>query len=113
ERRCREVVHSLRCSESRPFVCPASYKGFDYVKMIGELRPALPDLKAVCVLGGGPAGAAGLLSLDVLLENPGAAPPPSAGQRSNDVMRMAFTSGTTGHPKGVIHSPNTTLPTRR
>jgi len=111
--RSREVDYILRFSESRAFVCPASFKGFDYVKMIGELRPGLPDLKAVCVLGGGPAGAAGLLSLDALLENAGAAPPPSAGQRSNDVMRMAFTSGTTGNPKGVIHSHNTTLSTCR
>src|SRR5439155_437585 len=36
-----------------------------------------------------------------------------AGQRANDVMRMAFTSGTTGNPKGVIHSHNTTLSTCR
>jgi len=110
--RSREVDYILRFSESRAFVCPASFKGFDYVKMISELRPGLPDLKAVCVLGG-PAGAAGLVSLDALVENAGAVPPPSAGQRGNDVMRMAFTSGTTGNPKGVIHSHNTTLSTCR
>src|SRR2546428_470597 len=28
---------------------------------------------------------------------------------ANDVMRMAFTSGTTGNPKGVTHNFNTTL----
>jgi len=110
--RSREVDYILRFSESRAFVCPASIKGFDYVKMIGELRPGLPDLSAVCVLGG-PAGAAGVVSLDALVENAGAVPPPSAGQRANDVMRMAFTSGTTGNPKGVIHSHNTTLSTCR
>ena len=32
---------------------------------------------------------------------------------ANDVMRMAFTSGTTGNPKGVTHSYNTTLPACR
>ena len=110
--RSREVDYILRFSESRAFVCPASFKGFDYVKMIGELRPGLPDLSAVCVLGG-PAGAASVVSLDALVENAGAVPPPSAGQRANDVMRMAFTSGTTGNPKGVIHSHNTTLSTCR
>ena len=110
--RSREVDYILRFSESRAFVCPASFKGFDYVKMIGELRPGLPDLSAVCVVGG-PAGAAGVVSLDALVENAGAVPPPSAGQRANDVMRMAFTSGTTGNPKGVIHSHNTTLSTCR
>jgi non-ribosomal peptide synthetase component E (peptide arylation enzyme) len=112
--RSREVDYILRFSESRAFVCPASFKGFDYVKMIGELRPGLPDLKAVCVLAspGGPL-AAGLVPLDALVENPAVGPPPGAGQQADDVMRMAFTSGTTGNPKGVIHSHNTTLSTCR
>ncbi|MGH7305230.1 MAG: AMP-binding protein, partial [Candidatus Rokuibacteriota bacterium] len=111
--RSREVDYILRFSESRAFVCPASFKGFDYVKMIGELRPGLPDLKAVCILGSaGGSAAAGLVSLDALAENT-AAPPPDAGQQADDVMRMAFTSGTTGNPKGVIHSHNTTLSTCR
>src|SRR3989441_10575963 len=98
--RSREVDYILRFSESRAFVCPASFKSFDYVKMIGELRPGLPDLQAVCVLGS-PAGGAtsGLVSLDALLENAAAVPSPGAGQGANDVMRMAFTSGTTGNPK--------------
>src|SRR5436309_2202790 len=113
--RSREVEYILRFSESRAFVCPASFKSFDYVKMSAELRPGLPDLKAVCVLGSPATGGAapGLVSLDSMVENAGAAAPPGAGQRANDVMRMAFTSGTTGNPKGVIHSHNTTLSTCR
>ena len=112
--RSREVDYILRFSESRAFVCPAHFKGFDYVKMIGELRPGLPDLKAVCVLGSPSGGAtSGLVSLDALVDNTAAVPPPGGGQGANDVMRMAFTSGTTGNPKGVIHSHNTTLSTCR
>jgi non-ribosomal peptide synthetase component E (peptide arylation enzyme) len=112
--RSREVDYILRFSESRAFVCPARFKSFDYVKMIGELRPGLPDLKTVCVLGSPSGGAtSGLVSLDELVENAAAVPPPGAGQGANDVMRMAFTSGTTGNPKGVIHSHNTTLSTCR
>ena len=109
--RSREVDYILRFSESRAFVCPASFKSFDYVKMIGELRPGLPDLQAVCVLGG--AAGPGRVSLDALVENASAVAPPGAQQGANDVMRMAFTSGTTGNPKGVIHSHNTTLSTCR
>jgi non-ribosomal peptide synthetase component E (peptide arylation enzyme) len=112
--RSREVDYILKFSESRAFVCPASFKSFDYVKMIGALRPGLPDLKAVCVLGSPAGGAApGLVSLEALIENAAAVAPPGAGQQANDVMRMAFTSGTTGNPKGVIHSHNTTLSTCR
>jgi non-ribosomal peptide synthetase component E (peptide arylation enzyme) len=112
--RSREVDYILRFSESHAFVCPARFKSFDYVKMIGELRPGLPDLKAVCVLGSLSGGAmSGLVSLDALAEDAAAVPPPAAGQGANDVMRMAFTSGTTGNPKGVIHSHNTTLSTCR
>src|SRR5213594_4746577 len=69
--RSREVDYILRFSESRAFVCPASFKSFDYVKMIAELRPGLPDLKAVCVLGSPATGGAapGLVSLDSMVEN--------------------------------------------
>src|SRR6266851_7431182 len=49
--RSREVDYILRFSESRAFVCPARFKGFDYVGMIDGLHPRLPDLELVCVLG--------------------------------------------------------------
>src|SRR5688572_18834500 len=41
--RSREVEYILRFSESRAFVCPATFKGFDYVEMIRQLRPGLTD----------------------------------------------------------------------
>src|SRR2546421_8339342 len=59
--RSREVDYILRFSESRAFVCPARFKDFDYVRMIAELRPRLPDLRVVCVLG---AREPGVVSLD-------------------------------------------------
>jgi non-ribosomal peptide synthetase component E (peptide arylation enzyme) len=106
--RAREVEYIVRFSESRAFVCPASFKNFDYVAMLRALRAALPGLKTVLVLGGGDQDT---VSLDDLIYGP-AAPPPLAAYRmpSSAVMRMAFTSGTTGNPKGVTHSFDTTLP---
>src|SRR5881628_1693465 len=63
--RSREVEYILRFSESRAYVAPASFKDFDYVAMIKELRPGLPALEAVLVLGG--TGLPGTVSLDDLI----------------------------------------------
>jgi len=110
--RSREVEYILRFSESRAFVCPGSFKSFDYVAMVQELRPRLPDLTSVLVLGGD--GAEGTVALEPIIDGTRALPPLVARTMgANDVMRMAFTSGTTGNPKGVTHSFNTTLPACR
>src|SRR5437867_6231197 len=116
--RSREVEYIVRFSESRAFVCPATFKGFDYVEMVRSLRPKLTGLKAVLVLGGGDASSAGpvaldagTFSLDDLIYGPTPPPPLKPYRMAPDaIMRMAFTSGTTGNPKGVTHSFETTLP---
>jgi non-ribosomal peptide synthetase component E (peptide arylation enzyme) len=107
--RSREVEYFLKFSESRSFVCAASFKNFDYVTMIQELRPQLPDLQSVLVLGGN--GTEDSVDLDPIIDGSRTLPAlvPHA-MSANDVMRMAFTSGTTGNPKGVTHTFNTTLP---
>src|SRR6266700_409627 len=63
--RSREVEYILRFSESRAYVAPASFKDFDYVAMIKELRPGLPALESVLVLGG--TGVPGTVPLDELI----------------------------------------------
>src|SRR5207253_560025 len=109
--RSREVEYIVRFSESRAFVCPATFKGFDYVEMMRSLRPKLTGLEAVLVLGGGDADT---VSLDHLIYGLTAPPPLKPYRMAPDaVMRMAFTSGTTGNPKGVTHSFATTLPAAR
>jgi acyl-CoA synthetase (AMP-forming)/AMP-acid ligase II len=106
--RSREVEYIVRFSQSRAFVCPATFKGFDYVEMVRSLRPTLTGLKAVLVLGG---GGPDTVSLDDLMYGPTPPPPLKPyGMAPDAIMRMAFTSGTTGNPKGVTHSFETTLP---
>ena len=110
--RSREVEYILRFSESRAFVCPASFKNFDYVAMVQDLRPQLPDLTLILVLGGD--GTEGTVALDPIIDGTRTLPPLEPRTiGADDVMRTAFTSGTTGNPKGVTHSFNTTLPACR
>src|ERR1051326_2029000 len=110
--RSREVSYILRFSRSCAYVCTESFKGFDYPGMVRTLMQELPDLRFICVVDG--AGEDGTVSLaNELATTP---PRPSAervAMSSNEVFRMAFTSGTIGNPKCVLHSFNTTLPAFR
>ena len=76
--------------------------------MIDELRPELPNLKTVVVAG--ETTIQNVSSLEAGLASATPIDPSTRVHTSPDaVMRMAFTSGTTGDPKGVMHSFNTTL----
>jgi len=106
--RRREVEYILRFSNSKAFVCASNFKGFDYAAMIDELRPELANLKTVVV-----SGDTVVKNVHSLEQGLAAATPMPAAERiqmsPDAIMRMAFTSGTTGDPKGVMHSFNTTL----
>jgi acyl-CoA synthetase (AMP-forming)/AMP-acid ligase II len=110
--RSREVSYILRFSHSRAYVCAQDFKGFDYPGMVRALMPDLPDLRFICVVDG--AGENDTVSLAAELAT---TPPLPQSERvamsTDEVCRMAFTSGTTGNPKCVLHSFNTTLPAFR
>jgi non-ribosomal peptide synthetase component E (peptide arylation enzyme) len=108
--RIRELDYILRFSDSRAFVCAREFKGFDYVAMARELRARLPSLSHIVVSGGASDPDAKIWSLEGGIT---ANAPLAAAERvimsSDEIFRMAFTSGTTGDPKCVLHSFNTTL----
>jgi len=109
--RVRELDYILRFSGSRALICPATFKGFDYVAMARQLRVAIPELAHVIVAG---AGADGELNLEQgIADSQPLAPAERVRMSADQVYRMAFTSGTTGNPKCVLHSFNTTLPAVR
>ena len=105
--RIRELDYILKFSGSRAFVCVREFKGFDYLGMARTLQMGNPALTHVIVSGGAGEGAYDL-DAGIAAARP-IAPEDRAAMTTEQVFRMAFTSGTTGNPKCVLHSFNTTL----
>lgn len=104
-----ELLFMLRHGEAKAFVSPSMFRGFNHEAMAEGMRPELPDLQHIIVLGG-----AGENSFEALLQDPEFEE--DKGLRSlvtsnlpgaNDVCQLIYTSGTTGEPKGVMHTANT------
>jgi acyl-CoA synthetase (AMP-forming)/AMP-acid ligase II len=110
--RAVEVEYILKFSKSRVYVCAGEFKGFDYLAMIRGLRAQLPDLNLVICVDD--VTAADVTSFAAVVNRtPEIADADRVHMSALDVMRMCFTSGTTGNPKGVLHCFNTTLGTCR
>ncbi len=108
--RATEVEYILAFSNSKAYVCASQFKGFDYLEMIDTMRARLPQLKLVVCVDA--VERADVASFAKVVD---ATPEIASAQRIRmspfEIMRMCFTSGTTGNPKGVLHCFNTTLQT--
>ncbi len=96
----REVGFMMGLARSRVVVIPREFRGFDYVTMYDGLRGQLRDLEHVLVLGE---------DFDEMVAEADDDDVDLAALRPdpNDVTLLIFTSGTTGEPKGVMHTHNT------
>jgi cyclohexanecarboxylate-CoA ligase len=110
--RASELRFMLRLLASRVMIVPATFRHFDYRDMMAALRPQLPELDHVFVVRGEPRP--GMQPFSALTDTAWEAKAgrrPLPGADPNAVHEVVFTSGTTGEPKGVMHTPNTVLST--
>jgi 2,3-dihydroxybenzoate-AMP ligase len=99
-----EIEYLARFTEAAAWFIPASFRGFDYVAMAGDLREELPALRTVFV-GGDHAGR-GMLRMGDLLADPIEERRPvgalaSLSPRPDDVAVFQLSGGTTGLPKVI------------
>ena len=99
----RELLYILNFCEAKVFIVPKVYRGFNYSAMAEGMRGELPYLKHLIVVDG---------ENDSSFERALLAAEPagkSASPRPDDMSVLMFTSGTTGEPKGVIHTSNSLI----
>jgi acyl-CoA synthetase (AMP-forming)/AMP-acid ligase II len=99
--RDQDLRFMLADIKSRMIFVPSAYRGHDYAAMLTRVGAQLQVPPEVIVLRG---DAGSHTAFEALRAEGGSAPLPALD--ANDVRMVLYTSGTTGSPKGVMHTHN-------
>ena len=109
--RHRELGFMLSFAQSKAIFVSHDYRGFDYPGMIAELRAELPALEHLFVVNGEGSDSFDTCFIDRAWETELDRDAVFAERKPspNTLSLLMYTSGTTGQPKGVMHTQNTLI----